>query len=240
MKSSNDETTTYTIRGRNPPGCNGISFPKESDFVQKFLSIKSHFVDFVVGPLLSHPPPKSLVFLVQSWHHTMAIFLFEIDQLFMLLVPFLIFAGNASSNAISCPCEPDFVQKFLSIRSQFVVFIFAPLPMNPLSKTIVLRVKAWHDAMAILSFKIDQFIMLLVPYSLQFLPHSETSIPNEPDFVQKFLSIRSQFVLCMKCPLRTNPLSKSLVLLVPFWHDTMAILSFQLDQLFILLMPFLV
>ena len=43
----------------------------------------------------------------------------------------------------------------------------------------------------------------------------------------------------MKAPLRMDPPPKSLVLLVPAWHDIMAILLFKIDQLFILPIPLL-
>jgi hypothetical protein len=88
--------------------------------------------------------------------------------------------------------------------------------------------------MAILSFKLDQLFMLLVPELVVF-------IPNEPDFFQKFLSINSKFVIVMKCTLRMNPIPQRLILLVVrLWHLTIAIRSFKLDQLFILLVPELV
>jgi hypothetical protein len=50
-----------------------VIFPGESDFVQKFLSVWSNFVVFMIDPLITNPPPESLVFLVLLWHHTMAI-----------------------------------------------------------------------------------------------------------------------------------------------------------------------
>ncbi len=64
--------------------------------------------------------------------------------------------------------------------------------------------------------------------------------PSESDFVQSFLSIKSQVVIVMQFPLPSNPLPKRLVLLVPEWHPAMAIVSFELDQLFTLLVPELV
>jgi hypothetical protein len=47
-------------------------------------------------------------------------------------------------------------------------------------------------------------------------------------------------VIVMMVPLPTNPPPKRLVLLVPDWHHAMAIRSFKLDQLFMLLVPDLV
>jgi len=63
----------------------------------------------MIAPLIANPPPKSLVLLVPAWHDTMAILSFEFDQLFMLLVPSLVFARNAGSSAIKFPNEPEFV-----------------------------------------------------------------------------------------------------------------------------------
>jgi hypothetical protein len=63
------------------------------------------------------------------------------------------------------------------------------------------------------------------------------SFPDEPDFVQNFLSVLTHFVIEVSSALRTNPHPKRHVFAVPFWHQTMAILLFKLDQLFILLLP---
>jgi hypothetical protein len=38
-------------------GCNGVSFPGEVDFFQKFLSVLSKFAIFMIGPLRRHPLP---------------------------------------------------------------------------------------------------------------------------------------------------------------------------------------
>jgi hypothetical protein len=53
--------------------------------------------------------------------------------------------------------------------------------------------------MAILSFELNQLFMLLVPDLLAFL------FPSEPDFVQKSLSVKSNFVIEMARSLRMNP-----------------------------------
>jgi hypothetical protein len=81
--------------------------------------------------------------------------------------------------------------------------------------------------MVLLSFQLYELFILLVP-ELEGLVGG-VSFPDEPDFVQKYLSVWSQYVVCMK--------SHSLVLLVLEWHDTMALLSWKLDQLFMLLVP---
>jgi hypothetical protein len=66
--------------------------------------------------------------------------------------------------------------------------------------------------------------------------------PSEPDFIKESLSIKPKFVVLPTGPLRMNPLPKmkTLVLLVTLWHSTMAINSFKLDHLFVLLVPELV
>jgi hypothetical protein len=57
----------------------------------------------------------------------MAIDSFKLDQLFMLLVPELVVVGAV----MIPPSEPDFVQDFLSIKSNFVACVTSPLMMNP-------------------------------------------------------------------------------------------------------------
>jgi hypothetical protein len=99
--------------------------PSEPDFVQKFPSVWSHFVVLVEGPLLANPTPQRLVLLVAFWHHTVAIHSFKLDKLFILLVPAVIFPS------VFVPSEPDFVQKFLSVWSHFVVLVVGPLLTNP-------------------------------------------------------------------------------------------------------------
>jgi hypothetical protein len=91
----------------------------------------------------------------------------------------------------------------------------------------------------LLSFKIDQLFTLLIPF-LVFLLGSGFGFPNEPDFIQKFLSINSYFLIGMIASLLTNPITKRYVLLVPVWHFTMAILSFKIEQCFIPQIPFLI
>jgi hypothetical protein len=83
--------------------------------------------------------------------------------------------------------------------------------------------------MAILSFKLDQLFTLLVPeLVVSFEVEGAVSFPDEPDFVQNSLSIKSNFVMVMQAPLLTNPHPKRCVILVPLSHLTMAILSFKL------------
>jgi hypothetical protein len=87
----------------------------------------------------------------------------------------------------------------------------------------------WHHTMSILSFKLHQLFILMVPVIVVWFGGARgTSFPYEPDFVQKFLPIMSQFVDCMISPLIVYPLPQSLVLLVTPWHHTVVIVSFQL------------
>jgi hypothetical protein len=58
--------------------------------------------------------------------------------------------------------------------------------------------------MAMLLFKVDQHVIVLVP-ELVVGACGPFSFPNESDFVQKSLSIKSKFVLLMIAPLQTNP-----------------------------------
>jgi hypothetical protein len=62
--------------------------------------------------------------------------------------------------------------------------------------------------MVILSFKLGQLCMLLVPDLVDVVAGAAGtfSFPSEPNFVQKFLSVRSNFVIDTTFPLRTNPL----------------------------------
>jgi hypothetical protein len=75
---------------------------------------------FVIGmqlPLVTNPHPKRNVFLVPSWHETMAIVLFKLDQLFILLLPFTFKCiGIVVACYTSSPNEPNIVQKSLSFR----------------------------------------------------------------------------------------------------------------------------
>jgi hypothetical protein len=60
--------------------------------------------------------------------------------------------------------------------------------------------------MAIHSFKLDQLFVLLVPELVVWFEVVVTvRIPSEPDLVQEFLSIKSNFVVFMKAPLSANP-----------------------------------
>jgi hypothetical protein len=71
--------------------------------------------------------------------------------------------------------------------------------------------------------------MLLVPGELvEELVHGVVIFPDEPDFVQKSLSILSKFVVPMKGQLSANPQPKRLVMLGLDWPPTMAILWFEL------------
>jgi hypothetical protein len=54
--------------------------------------------------------------------------------------------------------------------------------------------------MALLSLKPDELFTLLVPELVVVV-----NFPNESDFVQNFLSIKSKFVIDMISPLLVNP-----------------------------------
>jgi hypothetical protein len=164
----------------------------------------------------------------------MTIHSFKLDHLFTLLVPELVVLVGIS------PSEPDFFQKSLSMQSNFVIVMIVPLRANPEPKRPVLFVTPWHHAMAILSFKLDQFFILSVPELVVLVDVVGGIFPSESDFVQESLSINSKFVIVMIVPLRANPERKRPVVLVTPWHHAMASLSLKLDQLFILLVPELV
>jgi hypothetical protein len=100
-----------------------------------------------------------------------------------------------------------------------------------------LLVPRWHDTVALLSLKLDQLYMLLVPEIV--VVSVEIRFPSKPDFVQKSLSVWSKFVIVMIAPLLCNPHPYRLVLLVALWHHAIAMFSFKLDQLFIPLVPLL-
>jgi hypothetical protein len=59
----------------------------------------------------------------------MAIFLFKLDKLFILLVPELVVWFEPVG--FTFPSEPDFVQTFVSIKSNFVIVMILPLLANP-------------------------------------------------------------------------------------------------------------
>jgi hypothetical protein len=63
----------------------------------------------------------------------MAIDSFIFEQLFILLVPKLAvwFEGVGTVGVVRFPSEPDFVQKCLPIKSNFVIPMKGPLRANP-------------------------------------------------------------------------------------------------------------
>jgi hypothetical protein len=140
-------------------GWTSNSFPDESDFVQKSLSIESEFVIDMIAPLIANPLPKRCVILVAIWHHTMSSLSFKLDHLFIVLVPELVvwFEGVVG---VRFPSEPDFVQNSLPILSNFVLFLISPLRTKPVAKSLVLLVPSWHHTMAILQFKLDELHFL--------------------------------------------------------------------------------
>jgi hypothetical protein len=159
-------------------GCNGARFPDETDFVQKFLSIKFKFVFDMRLPLVNNPLPKQRhVFLVPRWHETMSILTFILDQLFILLPPFTVKNLDIACRFINSPNEPDFVQTSLSIKSNCVFDVKLPLCMNPNPKRRVFLVPTWHETMAIFAFKLDQLFILLVPFSVIKFRHGSRATP---------------------------------------------------------------
>ncbi len=58
----------------------------------------------------------------------MAIFSFKLKQLFILLVPELVVLIDAAGG-ITFPSEVEFVQKFLSIKSNFVIDVVSACPL---------------------------------------------------------------------------------------------------------------
>jgi hypothetical protein len=118
----------------------------------------------------------------------MAILSFKLDKLFILLVPFLVFAGKVGGSLITFPDEPDLVQKILSTKSNCVVFMTCPLVINPRPKRRVFLVPFWNETIAILSFELDKLFILLIPLFISKVRHgSRTEL---------------LFVLCCCCSTR--------------------------------------
>jgi hypothetical protein len=126
---------------------------------------------------------------------------FKLDQLFILLMPELVLDVAGTFNF---PSKAEFVENYLSIWSKFVIFMKVPLRTDPNPERLVLLVKFWHHAMALLSFKLHQLFMLLVP-QLVVGVSGPFNCPNEPDFVQNCLSVWSNFVVLMIASLREDP-----------------------------------
>jgi hypothetical protein len=143
----------------------GVKFPSKTDFVQKHLSIKPKFVCFTTDPLITDPPPKRLVLLVLEWHPTTSIHSFELDHLFMLMVPDLVIGVAGTFNF---PKEPDSVQNCLSVWLNFVILMKETLFNNPLRKSLVLLVPGWHHTVAMFSFKVDKLFMFHMPFLIKF------------------------------------------------------------------------
>jgi hypothetical protein len=60
----------------------------------------------------------------------MTLLSFKLDQLFILLVPDLVVDVDVAVT-LNFPDEPDFVQNSLSVWSNFVVLMIAPLHGDP-------------------------------------------------------------------------------------------------------------
>jgi hypothetical protein len=80
----------------------------------------------------------------------------------------------------SFPNEHQFVQLVLSILSQFVRVTKVPVPTNPPPESLVWLVLR-HETMAILSLKLDHFLMLQMP--LLVVVAGAINTPNEPEFI---------------------------------------------------------
>jgi hypothetical protein len=122
----------------------------------------------IVALLVTDPDPKRRIFFVPSWHHAMAMFPFEVNQLFMLLAPEHVvwFVG-----ALSFPNEPNFVQNSLLVWSNFVALVIAPLVSNlSFPWRLVLVVTPWDHTMVILLFELKKLFMLHVPRSVVMAP----------------------------------------------------------------------
>jgi hypothetical protein len=111
--------------------CAVVNFPSEPDFVQKHLSIWSHCVIVMKAPLTTNPLPQRFILLVFVWNHTIALFSFIFDQLFIVLVPELVDMVSVVG-AVIFPSEPDFVKNYFSVWSHFVIGVSYPLLHNPL------------------------------------------------------------------------------------------------------------
>jgi hypothetical protein len=122
------------------------------------------------APLLA-PIPKRLVLVGPVWYQTMAILSFELelDQLLVVLVPFIFWDVGDFKN----PNELEFVQQVLSILSHFIRGVLESLPVHPIRKGLV---SSWHRTMAILLFKLSHFVMLHVPFLIQFQFRHEQQI----------------------------------------------------------------
>jgi hypothetical protein len=57
---------------------------------------------------------------------------FKLDQVFILLVPFLVSLVHGV-DAVNCPSETDFVQNSFSIKSKFVLLMMLSLRANPVA-----------------------------------------------------------------------------------------------------------
>jgi hypothetical protein len=132
----------------------------------------------------------------------MALLSSKLDQFFILLVPELVVWFEVVSD-LNFPREPDFVQNYLSILSNCVIVTTLPLLANPMPQRLILLVTLWHHAIAIASFIFDQLFVLLVPELVVVVVVG--NCPNEPDVVQKSLSIKSNSVRRMKASLLVNP-----------------------------------
>jgi hypothetical protein len=200
--------------GARRAGCKRISFPDEVEVIEQFLSVWSHFVLGVTFPLAANPISKRLVLLVTPWHNTMAMVSFKLDKLFMLRFPLLVMfrqtkiGSDVAFCSVAFPSEPDFFQNSLSIESNFVLGVSCPLLVAPMPQRLVFLALVWHHAMTIRLLKLDQRFTVLVPELVVSVEVVDgVSFPSEPDFVQKFLSIKPKFAVLMMVPLLVNPLS---------------------------------
>jgi hypothetical protein len=96
-------------------GGGAFNFPSEPNFVQQRLSILSKSIALMTAPLHGGPVPWQLVLPVLLWHHTMALLLFELDELFTPLVPELVLLVKVVVT-FTFPSEPDFVFDQVEVR----------------------------------------------------------------------------------------------------------------------------
>jgi hypothetical protein len=84
--------------------------------------------------------------------------------------------------------------------------VSSTLVHNPHPKGLVILALVWHQAMAILSFELDQLFTVLVPeLVVWFECVSDVTFPSKPNSVQNLISIEPNFVTCMIVRLMTDP-----------------------------------
>jgi hypothetical protein len=102
------------------------------------------------------------------------------------------------------PDKADLIEKFQSIRLQYMLFKFDSLHIHPVAEH---RSRMRHIAVTILGFICEQSLKMLLPFCLiarARKPVAGTG-PFEAEFFEALLSIKGQLALCLKCALRGGP-----------------------------------